>query len=365
MSRVWWSVAPSGPCGRLSWVMAQPFQVSIDVAHPGTTQEEWYDLRGDGSTQYYLKHWYPTDPSTKEVAQPKAAVVFVHGFADYCDRYTGVFRVLPDRGIQVSGFDQLGFGRTWHESPNRATTHGWTSWPDQFRDVSCMLRLTRARLDERWGKDTVPLYLMGHSMGGGITAAFFTRDPASPPEEEVKQLVSGAILMSPWLDIHFPIPTSVGIPVMRSVLRWFPTIKLPLGPPSKDLCRESAVVQDARVNPLSSCYVHVRGLYGPLSGGPQIVAEDYRRWPERLPLLICHGTGDKVTRWDCSKKLYDHLKGLGRSVQLVSFTGFYHEAIFEPGQDKVLFAQTLVDWVEKQVEARGRPLPPANERSVP
>lgn len=87
--------------------MAQPFQVSIDVAHPGTTQEEWYDLRGDGSTQYYLKHWYPTDPSTKEVAQPKAAVVFVHGFADYCDRYTGVFRVFPDRGIQVSGFDQL------------------------------------------------------------------------------------------------------------------------------------------------------------------------------------------------------------------------------------------------------------------
>ena len=81
--------------------MAQPFQVSIDVAHPGTTQEEWYDLRGDGSTQYYLKHWYPTDPSTKEVAQPKAAVVFVHGFADYCDRYTGVFRVFPDRGLSL------------------------------------------------------------------------------------------------------------------------------------------------------------------------------------------------------------------------------------------------------------------------
>jgi len=52
-------------------------------------------------------------------------------------------------------------------------------------------------------------------------------------------------------------------------------------------------------------------------------------------------------------------------VQLVSFTGFYHEAIFEPGEDKGLFAQTLVDWVEKQVEVRGQALPPANERSVP
>ena len=62
--------------------MAQPFQVSIDVAHPGTTQEEWYDLRGDGSTQYYLKHWYPTDPSTKEVAQPKACLLYTSDAAD-------------------------------------------------------------------------------------------------------------------------------------------------------------------------------------------------------------------------------------------------------------------------------------------
>ena len=95
------------------------------------------------------------------------------------------------------------------------------------------------------------------------------------------------------------------------------------------------------------------------------MADDYRRWPERLPLLICHGTGDKVTRWDCSKKLFDNLKGMGRPVQLVSFTDFYHEAIFEPGQDKVLFAQTLVDWVEKQAEVRGQAPPPAIERTVP
>ena len=323
---------------------SEEFKVEIDVPNPGITKEEWYDLRGDGKKQYYLKHWCPTDSTNKLIA-PKATIVFVHGFADYCDRYTGVFPVFTDRGYQVSGFDQLGFGRTWHESPDRAKTHGWTTWPDQFHDVACRLKMMRSRLDKQWGTDQVPLFLMGHSMGGGISSGFFTREPTSPPAEDVKRLVSGVLLLSPWLDIHFPIPTSLSIPIVRNVLHWLPRIMLPLGPSASDLSRNPNVVRDVKMNPMSSCYVYVRCLYGPLSGGPKIVSEDYKRWPEWLPLLICHGTGDKVTRWDCSKQLYENLKGLGRSVKLMSFKGLYHEALFEPGQDKVLFGRALVEYV--------------------
>lgn len=322
-----------------------PYIARIEVPNPGVVADEWVDLRGDDATQYYLKHWYPTDATTQELTQPRAAIVFVHGYTDFVDRYEGVFGVFADRGIQVSGFDQLGFGRTWYDGPDRDANHGRTTWAEQFKDVALMLKLTRARLDQRWGKDKVPLFLMGHSMGGGISAAFFTRDPAGEPAAEVKQLVSGVILMSPWLDIYFPIPTNVAIPVMRTVLRCMPNIKLPLGPAHKALSREERVVQEAKVHPLANNYVHVRCLLDPLSGGPKIVSEDYKLWPEDLPMLICHGTGDKVTRWDCSKKLYENLRAMGRHVRLFSFTGFYHEAIFEPGEDKSIYAKAIARYV--------------------
>ena len=43
---------------------------------------------------------------------------------------------------------------------------------------------------------------MGHSMGGGITFAFFTRpNGEGGPSDEVKKMISGAILSSPWLKL--------------------------------------------------------------------------------------------------------------------------------------------------------------------
>lgn len=324
--------------------MAGRYRVSYPVSNPGTETQEWYTLREGDESAFFLSHWFPTS-AVGEPVQPKAAIVFVHGFADYCQRYAGVFQGFTERGYQVSGFDQFGFGSTWYESPERVSTHGWTTWPEQMADIASMVKLMRARLDKKWGEGVVPIYLLGHSMGGGLVAGFFTRDASSPPGEDVKSLVSGAMLSSPWLDIHYPIPRSIAVPVLRAALYMFPRLHLPLGPLSDDLSRDKQLCEANRQDPLSSTHVHVRCLLGPLAGGPRIVEEEYTRWPKRLPLLICHGTGDKVTQWAMSERLYQNLKKSDRSVRLVSFEGFYHEGFFEPGEDKLKFARAFWECV--------------------
>lgn len=324
--------------------MAGQYRVSYPVSNPGTQQQEWYTLREDIEAPFFLSHWFPTS-ATGELIQPKAAIVFVHGFADYCQRYSGVFQAFAERKYQVSGFDQFGFGSTWYESPERATTHGWTTWPEQMADIAAMIRLVRSRLDKRWGEGVVPIYLLGHSMGGGLVSAFFTRDADSPPSEDIKQLVSGAMLSAPWLDIHFPIPSTLATVLLRPLLYLFPRLRLPLGPMSDDLSRDAQLCEANRQDPLSSTNVHVRCLLGPLAGGPKIVQEEYKRWPEHLPLLICHGTGDRVTQWAFSERLYQNLKKEGRPVRLVTFEGFYHEGFFEPEEDKVKFASAFWKYV--------------------
>lgn len=349
LSRVGGTFCPLGSGGRVYFLpMVEKLYVpEVDVKRPGTSVDENYDLREDGERTYYVKHWYPTvDGSpTSELAKPKAAVVFVHGFAEYVGRYSNIFKVFPDRGYQISGFDQRGYGRTWYDADDRDTMHGWTTWEEQMRDISCMIKLVRKRLDEQWGKGAVPIYVLGHSMGGGLCAGFFTRTEGTGPTKEVKEMVSGAMLSSPWLDIHFPIPTVIAVPVLRMVLSVLPRFRFPLGPPSGNLSRDPLVCEAVRKDPLCNNYVYTRGLFDPLSNGPKVVTEGYKRWPKDLPMIVAHGTGDAVTKWSSSKKFYDNLKSRGCDATFRSFDGYYHEAFHEPGDLKIKFANGYLEYV--------------------
>ncbi|WFD35405.1 acylglycerol lipase [Malassezia cuniculi] len=322
---------------------------SADPIQSAALHEEWFDLRGDGERLYFLSTWYATDG--EERIKPKAAVVYVHGFAECIHSYDNAFRYFAKNNYEIHSFDQRGYGRTWYDQPGRETWHGWTTWNDQFFDVSKMIELTRTRLDEDWGKDEVPIFLMGHSMGGGISAGFFTRDYGTGPAEETKSKISGVLLSAPWLDIHNPIgvPTSIAGVVSSALLTVFPRMRNFIGLKHEDLCRDPEIVEHIRREPIHSYWVYGRGLLDPLRNGPRIVTHDYVKWPENLPLLIVHGTADRITRYDCSEKLVARIKAMGRDAELVTLPGFYHQLMHEPGDDKIKAANAFISWLDRHV----------------
>ena len=323
----------------------------LQLVQTPQVQEEWYDLRQDGKLKYFLGTWYVTKGD--ERVQPKAVVVFVHGFAEYIRIYDEAFRYFAQHGYQVNAFDQRGYGYTWYELPDRDNHHGWTSWKDQFTDVSHMINLTRSRLDAAWGKDKVPIFLMGHSMGGGISSGFFTRDSGEGPPEEVKNKVSGVMLSAPWLDIFSPVPHVIGDPLFGAILSVYPRMPNIIGLKHADLSRDPAVVENARKDPKHSFWVFARGLHDPFVNGPKIVSRDYVKWPERLPLLIQHGTTDRITRFTSSDTLCRRLRKMGRDAECVPLEGYYHELLQEPGDDKIKVANTYISWLDRH-------LPPAS-----
>lgn len=132
----------------------------IAVTDPGTAEEGTFQSSKDNLT-FYLKRWLPTQSAS---IPPRANVVFVHGFIEHYGRYDNIFPVFAQSNISVTAFDQRGFGRTWtkHENPKKA--HGNTTWKQQLEDIEDLVKLERTRLDEKYGKDKVPIYLMGHSM---------------------------------------------------------------------------------------------------------------------------------------------------------------------------------------------------------
>ena len=122
---------------------------SSTPSHPPFT-DVW--LPGPDGTSFYTRT-YPAAPA-------RAALLFVHGFAEYVARYEWAHSLYAARGIAVFAFDQRGFGRTGMDEAHRSagSTYCRTSWRAQFADIEWWLGHVR----RTW--PGVPVFLMGHSM---------------------------------------------------------------------------------------------------------------------------------------------------------------------------------------------------------
>lgn len=93
---------------------------------------------------------------------PKAIVIAVHGFNDYRRFFTAAAEFLQQRQIASYAYDQRGFGA----SPNIGV---WAGHDRYAQDLTQFTRLIKAR------HGSVPVYLLGESMGGAIVIDTMTR----------------------------------------------------------------------------------------------------------------------------------------------------------------------------------------------
>jgi acylglycerol lipase len=98
---------------------------------------------------------------TFSASAPRAVLVFVHGAAEHCGRYTEFHRLLAaEHDVSVFAFDQRGFGQTALHPTHRSATsaYGKTDWSMQLDDVEWALRRARDEFPD------LPMFLMGASM---------------------------------------------------------------------------------------------------------------------------------------------------------------------------------------------------------
>ena len=98
-----------------------------------------------------------------EIESPKAAVVIVHGLGEHSARYTKMAARLNQEGYAVYTYDQRSHGN----SPGK---QGYVAdFKPMPEDLEVFIGRVRSRLDG------IPLFLMGHSMGGLVLASHVLR----------------------------------------------------------------------------------------------------------------------------------------------------------------------------------------------
>ncbi|KAI0308462.1 Alpha/Beta hydrolase protein, partial [Amylostereum chailletii] len=208
--------------------------------------EQW--ILGPLETSFYTRLYMPKDVPIR------AAMVFVHGYLEHIGRYETFHSAWAARGVAVFAYDERGFGRTaLDEKKSAKSVYGQTGGAvERMLDVQWAIKYTRGKVER------VPLFLMGHSMGGGQVLSFATRTE-SPPDKETVAMLSGVIASSPLVHITKPPPSAL-VRLLTMVGKVFPNTVLSTPVQDKELSHDPTIGEDSLKDPWIKGIGTIRGL---------------------------------------------------------------------------------------------------------
>ena len=278
---------------------------------------EHVDGRLDGveGVELYWQGWLPSLESSG--GPPRGVLLICHGMGEHSGRYATVVDALVPDGWAVYGLDHRGHGRS-----GGVRVHV-SHYADFLADLDTFRRMVATR------NETRP-FLLGHSMGGQIALAY-----ALDHQDDL----AGLVLSAPALQAP-PVPRAVRA-VATALARVTPRLRRAVVDVTT-ISHDEAVVTDYRTDAL----VH--------QGHPTIalslaLAEQMTLLPARvrdlrLPLLVQHGTDDRICPPDGSRALAESVGTDDLTVRW--YDGLWHEIYNEPERDRPL--ADLREWLDRR-----------------
>ena len=266
------------------------------------------ELDGAGGVRLFWQGWLPARP-------PNGVVLICHGLGEHSGRYRTVIDTLLPDGWAVYGLDLRGHGRS---SGRRAHLDRYAHW---LADVDAMRGLAAGRHPD------LPVFLLGHSMGGQIALAYALQQQGE---------LAGLVLSAPAL-ASTAVPRAA-VPALRGLARLAPRLR-PAGIDPTKISKDPAVVADYRADPLVHHGNPTLALSAALFTQFEVLPRRAREL--RLPVLLQHGLLDELTDPAGSRRLAAELGSPDRTVHW--YPGLWHEIYHEPERAGPL--ADLRDWL--------------------
>ena len=246
------------------------------------------------------------------VDNTRAKVIVVHGLGEHVARYDAISKEFNEAKLEMVGFDQRGHG----ENPGRKGHV--KSFNDYLRDLDLFVERE---------KSDIPLFMLGHSLGGLIAARYV---------EEYPNKIKGVILSSGAFSSS---NVSGFLKFLANFLSvFFPTMTLSNGIDAKYLSRNQQIVEDYQKDPLVHNKITAR-LASEIFKNVETVFKNAEKFT--TPVLFVAGSEDKVVPPEGTKRLFTSVTS--KDKKMIIFDGGYHEIFCDPKLSE-RFRRTLVDW---------------------
>ncbi len=277
-------------------------------------------LKGVGEAQLYVREWLPDSADDTEV---KAVVCVLHGMGEHGERFSHVAERLTSHGFAVVAMDQFGHG---HSSGKRGHM---LSIEATISEAGLMIADAGSR------HPGLPLFLYGHSMGGNIALNCALR---------LHPKLTGLILSSPWLRLAFQ-PPEVKLWLARRLASIVPALQQSTGLKTGDLYRSG--------NPHAASIVNDELYHKKITVRTFNEIQRAGEWAIEhideidVPVLIIHGTADRITSFQASKELAARL---GERCAWLPVEGGYHELHNDIDGEHTIVQ--MIDWIDRRCQNR-------------
>lgn len=240
----------------------------------------------------------------------KAILIIVHGLAEHSGRYMNLVNYFVPKGYGIFGLDQRGHGKS------DGLRGDVTRFTHYLRDLKIFMDII---LEEH--PDTKK-FIVGHSIGGTIAIAYTVFN---------QKAISGLITSAAVIKANASMSSPTLVAATRMLAMFLPKTGVKRIDASA-ISHDSAVVKDYVSDPLV-----YRGKIRARMGAQLL--DIMRRIPERapqisIPILIMHGSDDRLAEPEGSKMLYEKVSSIDKTLKL--YGSFYHEIFNEPENSEVL-----------------------------
>ncbi|MCJ1393851.1 hypothetical protein MMC18_006727 [Xylographa bjoerkii] len=313
-----------------------------------TTEEGTHKLP-DGK-ELYTKTWkaglpLPFLSLITPAGPPIAIVIFLHGFSDHCTHFDEFFIQLSESGVLAHGFDQRGWGRSVRKPSDKGRS-GPTS-----RVIADISSVIESKLPS-----SVPVFLMGHSMGGQETLIYASTGPA-----EIRKQISGYVAVAPFIRLHpSSQPNTFTVIAGRLACKILPNMQLVQKLDVKYMSHDLAVCKSYEEDKLCHDTGTLEGMEGMLDRADAL-DKGKVDLEQNTHLWIGHGTDDLVINYEGTKEFFDRSKSKDKTLKL--YEGAYHciQAESEPYKSK--FFADLTEWILAQAGSKGGLAPEGQSQS--
>lgn len=269
------------------------------------------NIKASDGTDFFVRGWEPD-------IKPKALVALIHGLGEHTGRYEHVAKAMTNAGYAMVGFDLRGHGKSG------GIRGHFPSWDAVMQDIKRFFVFLTERYPE------IPHFIYGHSLGGLLVLNYSLKHSAG---------LKGVIATSPGL--RSPLTEQkLKLFLVKVLGSLAPTALLPSGLETAAISHDPNVIMKYTSDSLNHDRVSLA------FGKTGLIATNYA-WSHagefQLPLLLMHGTGDRITYSHGSADFARLAAKNNQDVTLKLWDGLYHELHNEPEQEQVI--QLMIDWL--------------------
>ena len=266
---------------------------------------------GSRGLRIFVRSWRPN-------VKPRGVVVICHGVNSHSGYYTWAAEQLAASGLAVYALDLHGRGQSDGER------FYLDKIADYVDDVDAVVSLAKSR------EPGLPVFLLGHSAGGVVSCVYTL---------EHQPKLAGLICESFAFQVAAP---DFALAVVKGLSHLAPHAHV-LKLKKEDFSRDPEVVQFMNDDPLTAHEVQ------PTKTVAELVRADERLKREfpliTLPVLILHGTADKVTNPKGSQLFFDTAGSTDKTLKL--YEGHVHDLLNDFDKERVM--ADIKSWIDARL----------------